>query len=253
MRPNSVIFLTLPRSQRTARLIEIIVMAKQRAKPAQSLVEAASLSALDLFRGLPASALQAIEANSTVRDFSAGHVFFRPGESGQVLFLLEKGRVQTFRASGAKKLIIAELAPPAVFGEMGCIGQGMYHCCAQALQPSRIRAISRAHLDVLLQQSPDLTRRLLDLISQRFLHVLQDLESTSFRHLIPRLAALLLERAESGTVRGLTHRELAQYLGVYRESATAALGELRAAGIISIGRKQIRILDPARLARASRE
>jgi CRP-like cAMP-binding protein len=226
---------------------------KRSTKPAGSLIEAAALSAHDLFKDLPASSLRELEKNSAVREFSAGHVFFRPGESGQVLFLLEKGRVQTFRATGNKKLIIAELQPPAVFGEMGCIGQGMYHCCAQALKLSRIRTISRGELEIVLRDSPDLTRRFLDLVSQRFLHVLRDLESTSFRNLLPRLAALLLVRAEGDAVHGLTHRELAQYLGVYRESATAALGELRTAGIVSLGRKQIRILDRSRLERAARE
>ena len=228
-------------------------MPKRSTKPAGSLIEAAALSAHDLFKDLPASSLRELEKNSAVREFSAGHVFFRPGESGQVLFLLEKGRVQTFRATGNKKLIIAELQPPAVFGEMGCIGQGMYHCCAQALKLSRIRTISRGELEIVLRDSPDLTRRFLDLVSQRFLHVLRDLESTSFRNLLPRLAALLLVRAEGDAVHGLTHRELAQYLGVYRESATAALGELRTAGIVSLGRKQIRILDRSRLERAARE
>jgi CRP-like cAMP-binding protein len=228
-------------------------MSKQPSKRRKSLVEAASLSAIELFKGLPPECLRGIQDCSKVRDFAAEHVFFRAGETGQVLFLLEKGRVQTFRTSGAKKLIIAELRPPAVFGEMGCIGQGMYHCSAQTIEPSRIRTVSRTGLEVLLERHPIVTRRLLELVSQRFVNVLHDLEATSFRHLIPRMASLLLERAEGDSVRGLTHRELAQHLRVYRESATAALGEMRSAGIISIGRKQIRILQRARLERAARE
>ncbi len=75
--------------------------------------------------------------------------------------------------------------------------------------------------------------------------------ATSFRQLIPRMAALLLERADGDSVRGLTHQVLAQHLRVYRKSATAALGEMRRAGIISVGRKQIRILRRARLERAA--
>ena len=80
-----------------------------------------------------------------------------------------------------------------------------------------------------------------------------DLDSTSFQDLIPRLARLLLERAEGDLVRNLTHKELAQYLRVYRESATAALGELKKAGIIEVKRKQIRILHRERLQRAAHE
>jgi CRP-like cAMP-binding protein len=104
-----------------------------------------------------------------------------------------------------------------------------------------------------MQRFPSVTRRLLDLVSARFVRVLLDLEATSFRHLIPRLAKLLLESAEGDLIRGLTHREIAEHLRVYRESATAALGELRKAGIIAVERKQIRILQRARLERAARE
>ncbi len=220
---------------------------------ADSLVEAASFSASDLFKGLPAECLKAIKESSKVQDFRAGHVFFQSGQSGELLFLLETGAVQTYRTSGKKKLIIAELTPPAVFGEMGCVGQYLYHCNAQATEPSRIRTISRAQLDAILEQYPVITRRLLDLVSQRFVHVLMDLDATSFRQLIPRLANLLLEKAEGGFVHDMSHQEIAQHLHVYRESATAALGELRKAGIIEIERKQIKIVHRARLERAARE
>lgn len=228
-------------------------MSKRESTRSESLVEAASLSAVDLFRGLPAPYLEMLEARSKVRTYKAGHTFFRPGESGQALFLLEQGHIQTFRTSGRKKLIIAELKPPAVFGEMGCIGQCMYHCSAQATEPSRIRIISRPDLETLLEKHPQMTRRLLDLVSERFVHVLLDLEATSFRHLIPRLAKLLLESSREECVRNMTHREMAEQLRVYRESATTALGELKRAGIIAVERKQVRILDRVRLERAARE
>jgi len=210
-------------------------------------------SVVDLFEGLPETCLRAIEERSKVGDFRAGHVFFRPGQRGEVLFLLENGMVQTFRMSGARKLIIAELRAPAVFGEMGCVGQCVYYCCAQATEPSRVRVILRSDLDTLLEQYPTVTRRLLDLVSNRFFRVLMDLDATSSRNLIPRLADLLLERADGGLVRNMTHKELAHHLHVYRESATAALGELKKAGIIEIKRKQIRILHRLRLERAARE
>ncbi len=228
-------------------------MSAKIAGRSNSLTEAAALSAFDLFQGLPPSRLRAIERRSTLREFAGGHLFFRPGESGQQLFLLESGKVQTFRNLGKRKLIISELEPPALFGEMGCVGQCLYHCTAQALQTSRIRILDRDAVEQILAEFPDVTRRLLDLVSRRFVHVLLDLEGMSFRPLLPRLAAFLLERAKGDSVQNLTHKEFADRLRVYRESATSALGELRKAGIISIERREIRILDRARLERASRE
>ena len=99
----------------------------------ESLIGSSALSSVELFQGLPSSCLRLIEENSHVREYRAGHVFFRYGEKGDVLFFLEKGHVQTFRISGKKKLIIADLKPPAVFGEMSCAGQHMYHCSAHAI------------------------------------------------------------------------------------------------------------------------
>ena len=161
--------------------------------------------------------------------------------------------MQTFRTSGTHKLIIAELKPPAIFGEMAFVGQCMYHCSAQTTEPSRIRIIDRAELETLLDQYPVITRRLLDLVSERFVRVLLDLEATSFRQLLPRIASLLLERAQGECIEDLTHKEIAQRLRVYRESVTTALGELRRAGIIAVDRKRIRVLNRLRLERASRE
>lgn len=215
--------------------------------------EATSLSAVNLFKDLPGSCLRAIERASEVQELGAGHVFFHPGETGNALFLLERGSVQTFRTSGAKKLIIVELKAPAVFGEMGCVGQCVYHCTAQTTEPSRIRTISRSDLDALLERHPSVARRLLDVVSQRFVHVLMDLEATSFRNLIPRIAKLLLEKAEGDCIHNMTHRQIAEHLRVYRESVTEALGELRKAGIVAIERKQIRIIHRGRLERAARE
>lgn len=212
-----------------------------------------SLPATDLFKGFPASFFREIEERSELTNFQKGYTFFKTGQNSQGLFLLEKGAVLTFRASGVKKLIIAELKAPAIFGEMGCVGQCLYHCSAQATERSQVRFISRPNVDRFLEKYPILTRRLLDLVSQRFVSVLIDLDATSFRQLIPRLAGLLLQRAEGDLVRNVTHKELAQHLRVYRESATAALGELKKAGIIEIRRKQIRILHQVRLERAARE
>ena len=47
---------------------------------------------------------------------------------------------------------------------------------------------------------------------------------------------------------GRSHQEIAERLGIHRETVTYALNELKAAGIIDIGRRRIRLLNDARLA-----
>jgi CRP/FNR family cyclic AMP-dependent transcriptional regulator len=54
-------------------------------------------------------------------------------------------------------------------------------------------------------------------------------------------------------VNGWSQQDLAEQLGVYRETVTNALNELKNAGLIEVGRKRIAILDRKRLERAASE
>ena len=217
------------------------------------MLDVSFFSGIDLFKHLPNSCLEALEKESNVLNCSARHLFFQPRQTGKVLFVLEKGSVRTFTTYGDRKLTIAVLQPPAIFGVMGCFGQGRYLSSAEALEESRVRTISRDSIQSLLECAPHVTHKLVDLMSERCAHFLHKMETLALKGLIPRIATLLLEKAENGVVAGMTHKDLAGHLDVHRESITATLGELRRAGIIKVERKTIRILHRERLQRAAQE
>jgi CRP-like cAMP-binding protein len=170
-----------------------------------------------------------------------------------LLAILEAGSVRTFSTYGDRKQTIAVLQPPAIFGLMGCFGLGKYLSSAEALEDSRVRMISRDSIQSLLECAPHVTHKIVDLMSERCVHFLHRMEILACKSLIPRLATLLLEKAENSVVVGMTHKDLADHLAVHRESITATLGELRRAGIITIERKTIRIRQRERLVRATQE
>ena len=207
----------------------------------------------DLFKDVTDSCLQLILEESHVLNVGVGHLFFSAGQTGGELFLLEKGSVQTFRIYGDRKIAIAALQPPAVFGEKGCFGQGRHYFSAESLEDSQVRLISGNTIQAVMECSPNLAHAVIGLISERFDQFLREFEANALKGTIPRLAALLLKKREEDIVRGLTHKALAAELGIHRESVTGALGELQKAGIIAVERKKIRILQRVRLERASRE
>jgi len=217
------------------------------------MLDVSFLSEVDLFKHLPDSCLEALEKDCNVLDCCAGYLFFQPEQTGRVLFVLEKGSVRTFRTYGDRTLTITVLQPPAIFGVVGCFGEGRYHSSAEALQASRVRMIPRDSIQALLECAPHVAHKLVDLMSERCVHFLHRMETLARKGLIPRLATLLLERAEHDVVAGMTHKDMADHLAVHRESITATLGELRRAGIITIERKTIRILQRERLDRATQE
>jgi CRP/FNR family cyclic AMP-dependent transcriptional regulator len=208
---------------------------------------------IDLFKDVAESCLQVLLRDSQVLNVGVGHLFFSAGQTGGELFLLERGSVQTFSVCGNRKIAIATLRAPAVFGEMGCFGHGRHYFSAESVGESQVRLIPAITIQALMECSPNLAHKVIGLISERFDRFLHEFEAQALKGTIPRVAALLLKNKEQDVVRGLTHKNLAVELGIHRESVTAALGELQRAGIIAIARKKIRILQHLRLERASHE
>jgi CRP/FNR family cyclic AMP-dependent transcriptional regulator len=209
-----------------------------------------SASAPDLFQDFDAEEMREVERVTTTRAFVKGAVIYTPGETGEALFLLRAGAVQIYRMSPeGRKLVIAQLLPHSFFGELSCIGQGMYDTFAEVVEDSVIMTMNCAVLNRLLVTKPEVARRILEAFGRRVLDAERQLEETVFKGIPARVAALLVRESKGDAVDGLTHQDIADRLGVYRETATNALNELKTAGLIEIGRKHIRLLDRERLAR----
>src|SRR5918997_5677000 len=209
-----------------------------------STLKTGSPPAPDLFQGLTAEEVREVERVTHLRAFTRGQVIYTPGETGEALFLLREGAVQIYRISPeGRKLVIAHLLPFSFFGEMSCIGQGMYDTYAEVTEDSVVLTMNCAVLERLLLTRPQVARRILEAFGRRVLEAEQQLEDIAFKGVAARVAALLLREADDGEVRGLSHQDIAERLGVYRETATNALNELKNASIIRIGRKHIFILD----------
>ena len=210
------------------------------------------LSTVELFRGLARAELNEIERATVMRSFKRGSLFYTPGETGEVLFIIKAGAVQIFKRSPeGKKLIIAKLPQYTFFGEMRSVGQKMFDTFAEVTEDSLICTLRRPELESLLLSKPRVTLRLLEAVSKRVIELEQKLAELAFESLIPRLASLLMHEAEGDEVKGLSHQDIAERLGVYRETATNALSELKMADLIRIGRRHITILDPKGLARVA--
>ncbi len=212
------------------------------------------LSMMDLFRDLTPEEMQEIDRATRMQTCTAGRVFYSPEETGEVLFILKKGAVQIYRMSPeGRKLVIAQLPPYSFFGEMSCIGQGMYDTFAEATEESLICTMSRSDVERLLLSKPKIALRILEAVGRRVVEAERQLEDLAFKGLIPRIASFLLREADGDELHGLSHQDIADRLGVYRETATGALNELKTAGLIEIGRKRITITNRPRLERAASE
>jgi CRP-like cAMP-binding protein len=214
------------------------------------------LSDVELFRDLSDRDRTELERMTTLTNVPRGRVFYQPEDVSEVLFLVKQGQVQLYRISPeGKKLVIAALGAGAIFGEMALLGQQMHNAFAEAMEDSVILVMSRADLERLILNKPILGLRMLEITGRRLSDAESRLEDMAFKGIPARLASLLLRLAaerDTDEITGLTHQDLAETIGTYRETATQVLNDMKMAGIIEIGRKRITILDRARLLELAR-
>ncbi len=205
----------------------------------------AYLSETDLFQDLAQRDLDDIERTTAMSTCTRGRVFFTPGESGEVLFILKSGRVNLYRMTPeGKKLVIATIEPGTVFGEMSLIGQGMLDSFGEAAEDCTLCVMSRTDVERLLREHPQVSVRLLELLARRLQETQERLADVAYKSVPARIAVTLLRLSgDEGRPVRLSHQDIAEMVGTYRETATRILNELRTDDLIDLKRMQIVVLD----------
>lgn len=214
------------------------------------------LEAVEIFQDLTHTDIESIGQHTNVMSFKAGHLFYMPNDTAEVLYILKRGRVQLYRLlPDGRKLTVAIVHPGTIFGHMAMVGQHLHNTFAQALDDCLICVWNRFEVERLLMKYPRVALRFLDAIGQRLFESEQRLEEATYKRIPARLASLLLRlnenHGDSGVVRGYTHQSLADMLGTYRETTTQTLNEFKHQNLIRTGRKCIEILDSAGLSRVA--
>ena len=190
-----------------------------------------------------------LASHTTTNTYPPGRILYRPGDLSTSLFLLQEGRVEVYNLStDGRKLVTTTLEAGTCFGEMVLTTQEYYTSFAEISTEAIVSAISKDDLAYLLQNHPTITYRLLQIIAQRCVHLETQLIDTTFKTTTARLAVLLLQLAhhrdrQFPVVSGFSHEELADHLGVYRETVSTALRDLKDAGAIELRRKYITICN----------
>ena len=208
--------------------------------------KAAFLSDTDIFRDLSSRELEDLERVTAMSTCRRGKVFYTPGETGEVLFILKRGRVNLYRINAdGKKLVTSTLGAGTVFGEMSLVAQGMHDTFAEAAEECTLCVMSRSDVEHLLLSKPRVALRFMEMIAARLKDVETRMETVAFKSVPTRIATFLLQLSENtnGKIEGVSHQDLADMVGTYRETVTRILNEFRSAGYIELGRLNVTILN----------
>jgi CRP/FNR family cyclic AMP-dependent transcriptional regulator len=204
------------------------------------------LREIDIFRDLTDDDLRWLEETTRMTTARKGQVIYHQDDTAESLFLLKQGRVGLSRlGAGGKKLGIAVLEPGTFFGEMPLLGEHMRHASAEALEDCVLCVLDRADIERLVLRAPVVAIRMLTTLGRRLAESEARLEDLAYRSVSARLASVLLRlgRERDDLIEGVTHQDLGDMVGAYRETVTKTLDEFRVAGCVELGRRRIRIRD----------
>ena len=113
---------------------------------------AVQLQQMPLFGGLTEAALGVLLDDSREVAVPAGAFFFREGDPGESLYVLDVGEVELTKAAHAGPVVLAHLQAGDCFGEMALIDLSPRSASAQAVLATRALEISMSGLHALYQR-----------------------------------------------------------------------------------------------------
>ncbi len=164
----------------------------------------------------------------------------------QWLFLLLEGRLRISRLTPAgRKLELSVLQSPAMF-----LGGRLLRGFGEAIEDSALIALSHDDVADIGGRRPDFASLLLDTLSERLLESDERMEYLAYHGLPARIAMALLKLADyGGVVSGVTHQEIADMVGAYRETVTKVLHDFKRAGYVALANRRIELKDGLALTR----
>ncbi|HKH13367.1 MAG TPA: Crp/Fnr family transcriptional regulator [Solirubrobacterales bacterium] len=214
------------------------------------------LSRVPLFSELSREELERISRVSVARSFPAGVRVFHEGDHSDACYLVRKGDLRVTREHpDGRAIALATLGPGDIFGELAMLDGEARSASVETLSDSELLALPAADVRRLLADHPGISVKLIAALTRRLRETNERVARQSFQTVPSRVAGVLTqliaeESASTGrqgiTIR-MTQADLAQLAGTSRESVSRFLATLERAGVVSVGRGRVTVVEPRRL------
>jgi len=195
------------------------------------------------FCQLSSPALKSFEEVKFTSSYPANAVLFVEGQVPRGVYLLCKGRVKlTMTSSDGKSIILHVAEAGELVGIQAAMSGKPYEVAAETLEPCQVNFIKREAFARLMHDHRDIGAHVTGQLGNDYQAACVQIRSLGLsRTAEEKVARFLLECATSGreTNQGirmnvaLTHEEIAQVVGVSRETVTRTLSDFRQKSLIT--------------------
>ena len=198
------------------------------------------------FNGLSEDEHQSIKKLAIERHFERGDIIIYEGDRATALYIVCSGAVKIFKTSiEGKEQILSIARPGDSFNDVGIFDEGLNPASAQAMGEAVIFELGQNELNVIIRNHPIVAHNTIKILAEQVRDLVTLVEDLSFRHVIGRVAKILLEYAGADTNDGprLTQQEMAAMAGSAREVVGRSLKALEEDGLIKLNRHKVTITD----------
>jgi len=204
------------------------------------------LKSIPYFSGLSSAELDSLRHRVFEKTAERGEVILLEGEPAEALFFVASGAVKVFKTSAeGKEQILNIVRPGESFNDVPIFDDSPNPASAQAMGPVTLYGIRKSELKAILQNYPQVVLNIIKVLAEQVRQLVSLVEDLSFRHVIGRVAKILIGYAGDGTGPRprLTQQEMAAMAGTAREVVGRSLKALEEEGAIRLEHHRIVITD----------
>ncbi len=208
------------------------------------------------FCDLPKTEHERFERIKITRSYPKGAVLFVEGQPSKAVFMVCKGRVKLSTCSSEGKIVILGIAEPGdILGLSAAMVGSEYEVTAQVIERCQLSYLKTADFLSLLHSSPEACLQAARQLSRNYQTAHSQICSLGLSDTVTdKLAKLFLDWSGNGTGDGsvrlrntFTHEEIAEMIGVSRETVTRALRYFRENQLVTLKGPDLLIHDRRRL------
>jgi CRP-like cAMP-binding protein len=179
-------------------------------------------------------------------EYKKGQLICSQGELCNKVYIIHKGKVKIYKyTKEGKEQILYILSEGDFIGDMNLLKQGDFQFNAVALEHVVMYTLNKEDFKVIVKSTPEITFKILEELQDRLVNLERLIQTLSTKDVESRLAYMLLSFIKSfskETTRGielkvpLNREDMANLIGITRETMSRKLASLQEAGIIELVR-----------------
>jgi len=186
----------------------------------------------------------------------ANEVIFRENEPGQDMYIIQSGSVKiTKRVRNIEKTLVV-LGKGEFFGEMSILNDKPRSASAVSVEDCELLVIDRRTFEAMVKGNPEIALRIIKKLAARLQEADHQIENLMIKdntgRVVNHIARLVTASGKQGTTMidlGLTEEDIANMVGISRETASAILAKMSKAHIMDFSTGRAVVTDSDQLFR----